>query len=185
MEKKILFLFLLLPVIAFSQETINLSGTWRFAIDRNDAGIAQKWYALLLEDYIELPGSMLENRKGDPVTAQTPWTGSLYDSTYYYSPAMEKYRQPGNIKFPFFLTPDFHYTGAAWYQTTVTVPKNWNGKTIQLFLERPHIETTVWVDSLQAGEAQYSLCVPHLWKRRSIWERKCLHGTSLNLLYIN
>jgi lysophospholipase L1-like esterase len=75
---------------------------------------------------------------------------------------MEKYRRPGNVKFPFFLTPDFHYTGVAWYQTSVTVPKNWKGKTIQLFLERPHIETSVWVDSRQAGEEQYSLCVPHV-----------------------
>ncbi|MDR1918762.1 MAG: beta-glucuronidase, partial [Tannerellaceae bacterium] len=111
MKNKLAFLFLFLPALVFAQETIDLSGVWRFAIDRDDAGIAQQWYSQPLDDRIELPGSMLENRKGDPVTAQTQWTGSLYDSAYYYSPKMEKYRRPGNVKFPFFLTPDFHYTG--------------------------------------------------------------------------
>jgi hypothetical protein len=102
-------LYLLLPLSVFSENTLDLSGKWRFAIDRENTGIAQKWYAKTLKDQIGLPGSMLENRKGDRVTAQTQWTGSMYDSTYYFSPAMEKYRQPDNIKFPFFLTPDFHY----------------------------------------------------------------------------
>lgn len=179
--KKILFFLLLFPAIVFSQETIDLSGVWRFAIDRNDVGITQKWYAQSLEDHIKLPGSMLQNRKGNSVTAQTQWTGSLFDSTYYYSPAMEKYRQPGNIKFPFFLTPDFHYTGAAWYQTTVTVPENWKGKTVQLFLERPHIETTVWVDSMQAGDAQYSLCVPHLYDLTSFLQAGQSHTISVRV----
>jgi hypothetical protein len=162
--KNYIFSFLLLvPALSFAQEIIDLSGIWRFAIDRENAGITQKWYEQTLDDQIRLPGSMIENRKGDPVTAQTKWTGSLYDSTYYYSPAMEKYRRPGNVKFPFFLTPDFHYTGAAWYQTTVVIPENREGYAIQLFLERPHIETTVWIDSKQAGEEQYSLCVPHIY----------------------
>jgi hypothetical protein len=146
-----------------ASETINLSGTWRFAIDKNDAGIVQQWYNNILDDRIELPGSMPENRKGDPVTANTRWTGSLYDSTYYYSPAMAKYRQEGNLKFPFFLTPDFHYVGVAWYQTTVEIPKSWKDKQVRLFLERPHIETTVWIDNRPTGESQYSLSVPHVY----------------------
>ncbi|GHT58184.1 beta-glucuronidase [Bacteroidia bacterium] len=168
-------------MLAFAQKTLDLSGTWRFAIDKDDVGITQKWFSKLLEDKIELPGSMLENRKGDVVTADTKWTGSMYDSTYYYSPAMEKYRQPGNIKFPFFLTPDFHYTGAAWYQTTVAIPKNWNGKDIQLFLERPHIETTVWVDSQQAGEEQYSLCVPHVYDLTALLQAGKQHTITIRI----
>jgi hypothetical protein len=163
MKNYISSLLLLFHVFAFAQETIDLSGAWRFAIDRDDVGVTQKWHDQSLTDRITLPGSMLENRKGDVVTAQTQWTGSMYDSTYYYSKAMAKYRQPGNVKFPFFLTPDFHYTGAAWYQTTVAIPENWKGKDVRLFLERPHIETTVWVDAHQAGKEQYSYCVPHIY----------------------
>jgi hypothetical protein len=174
-------MLLLFPVLSFAQETIDLSGTWRFAIDRDDAGITQKWYDQTLTDQLTLPGSMLENRKGDVVTAQTKWTGSMYDSTYYYSPAMASYRQPGHVKFPFFLTPDFHYTGAAWYQTTVTVPKNWKGRAIQLFLERAHIETTVWVDSKQVDEAQYSLCVPHIYDLTAFLQAGNRHTISIRV----
>lgn len=147
----------------FSQYQIDLSGEWRFAIDRENRGINEKWYSGTLPDKIMLPGSMAENLKGDEVTVKTHWTGSLYDSSYYYNPRLEKYRQAGNVKFPFFLTPDRHYTGPAWYQTTVDIPASWKGKEIKLFLERPHIETRVWVDQRSVGEEQYSLSVPHVY----------------------
>lgn len=59
-----------------AQESISLTGSWDFAI-----GDSAKY-----EDYVMLPGSMLTNDKGNPVTINTPWTGSLYDSSYYYNP---------------------------------------------------------------------------------------------------
>ena len=111
-------------------------------------------------DYVMLPGSMLTNGKGDIVTTKTQWTGSLYDSSYYYNPYMEKYRQAGEMKFPFFLTPERHYTGKAWYRRSVYIPKAMKGQRITLFLERPHIETTVYVNGKEVGH-QMSLSVPH------------------------
>ena len=143
-----------------AQKIIDLSGKWSFSIDRQDNGEKEKWFSHTLNDFINLPGSMPEKLKGDEVTAKTQWTGSLYDSSYYYNPYMEKYRKEGNIKFPFFLTPDKHYVGAAWYQKEVNIPADWKGERILLFLERPHIETTVWVNGQKTG-MQNSLCVPH------------------------
>lgn len=105
---------------------------------------------------------MPEKLKGDDVTVRTKWTGSLYDSSYYFNPYMEKYRIDGKVKLPFFLTPDKHYVGVAWYQKRVTVPGDWKGERVVLFLERPHIETTVWVDRQEAG-MRNSLCVPHVY----------------------
>ena len=64
-----------------------------------------------LDDSINLPGSMPEKLKGDEVTVRTQWTGSLYDSSYYFNPYMEKYKIEGQVKLPFFLTPDKHYVG--------------------------------------------------------------------------
>lgn len=61
--------------------------------------------------------------RGEKVTAHTVWTGSTYDSSYYFNPFMEKYRTEGNVKYPFFLTPDRHYVGMAWYKRTVGIPK--------------------------------------------------------------
>ena len=147
MKNILLFLCTLLfgSLCSFAQTSIDLSGTWQFRIDRNNQGIQEQWYKQNLEETILLPGSMPERGKGDEVTAQTDWTGSLYDSSYYYNPYMEKYRKAGNVKLPFFLTPTKHYVGVAWYKKEVTLPKDWKGKRITLFLERPHTETTVWL----------------------------------------
>ena len=93
--------------------SFSLSGKWDFQIDREDAGIKEQWFNKSLDESINLPGSMPEKLKGDNVTARTQWTGSLYDSSYYFNPYMEKYRIEGQVKLPFFLTPDKHYVGAS------------------------------------------------------------------------
>ncbi|MDO4163238.1 MAG: beta-glucuronidase [Bacteroides sp.] len=166
MKKKPLLIILLLYALALDvvaqNHSLSLAGQWKFRIDREDVGVTEKWFAKTLDDHINLPGSMPERLKGDDVTARTRWTGSLYDSSYYFNPYMEKYRIDGQVKLPFFLTPDKHYVGVAWYQKEVTVPADWKGERIQLFLERPHIETTIWVNRKQVG-MQNSLCVPHVY----------------------
>lgn len=142
--------------------SVSLSGKWAFQIDREDKGIREEWFNKTLNDRINLPGSMPEKLKGDDVTVRTRWTGSLYDSSYYFNPYMEKYRIDGQVKLPFFLTPDKHYVGVAWYQKRVTVPDSWKGERVVLFLERSHIETTVWINRQEVG-MQNSLCVPHVY----------------------
>lgn len=142
--------------------SVCLSGKWAFQIDREDKGVREEWFNKTLSDRINLPGSMPEKLKGDDVTVRTKWTGSLYDSSYYFNPYMEKYRIDGQVKLPFFLTPDKHYVGVAWYQKKVTVPDSWKGERIVLFLERPHIETTVWINHREVG-MRNSLCVPHVY----------------------
>ena len=123
--KKILFLCLALwSTTLHAQHVISLSGIWDFAVgdtvDANGSPLRSKY-----SDFVTLPGSMLTNDKGIPVSLTTPWTGSLYDSSYYYNPRMELYRQEGKMKFPFFLTPAKHYVGAAWYRKRVYVPGDW------------------------------------------------------------
>lgn len=139
-----------ISLFSFTQETVNLAGSWQLAI-----GDTAKY-----TDDVVLPGSMLTNGKGNPVTVNTPWTGSLYDSSYYYNPFMEQYRRQENIKFPFFLTPEKHYVGKAWYRKSVYVPDSWKKKHVTLYLERPHIETTVYVNSQKVG-SNNSLSAPH------------------------
>jgi hypothetical protein len=156
----LLLCLMLLALTATAQHHISLNGTWEFGIDRNDVGTAEEWYKHTLTDEIHLPASMTEQLKGDPVTARTVWTATLYDSSYYFNPYMEKYRVEGNVKLPFFLTPDRHYVGVAWYKRTVEIPAGWRGERVVLYLERPHIETEVWVNGRPAG-MRNSLCVPH------------------------
>ncbi|MET0570532.1 MAG: sugar-binding domain-containing protein [Pedobacter agri] len=132
-------------------QSISLKGKWRFKIDAADEGVKGKWYATSLPETINLPGSMAENLKGDDITLKTKWTGSIYDSSYFYHPRLEKYRKPGNLKIPFWLTPAKHYTGAAWYQKDVEIPAKWKGKRVVLSLEYPHSETRVWIDDVEIG----------------------------------
>ena len=152
---KRLFLFAFIVCSSFAtavraKQVIDLSAAWDFAV-----GDSARY-----DDYVMLPGSMLTNGKGDAVSVNTRWTGSLYDSSYYFNPYMAKYRVEGQMKFPFFLTPERHYVGRAWYRRTIYVPKAWGDQRVTLFLERPHIETTVYVNGREAGH-QMSLSVPH------------------------
>ncbi|HOM64022.1 MAG TPA: glycoside hydrolase family 2 TIM barrel-domain containing protein [Dysgonamonadaceae bacterium] len=149
-------------IIVAQNTTLDLSGIWQFQIDRNDVGVKEQWFSKKLVDKITLPGSMNENRKGDDVTLHTQWTASIYDSSFFYNPRLEKYRDPDNLKLPFWLTPVKYYVGVAWYQKEVTIPANWKGKRIVLFLERPHIETRVWANNKEIG-MQNSLSVPHVY----------------------
>jgi len=152
----VLFLFLLSN--ALQAQTISIQGKWRFKIDANDEGLKAKWFNAVLPETINLPGSMNENFKGDDITLKTKWTGSIYDSSYFYNPSLAKYRQANNIKIPFWLTPNKHYVGVAWYQKDIQIPADWNGKRMVLSLEYPHSETRVWIDDIEIG-SQYTFVV--------------------------
>lgn len=132
-----------------ARETLPLQGTWQFATGEP-----------VYTDSIVLPGSMLTNGKGNDVGLNTKWTGSLYDMSYYYADRYAPYREEGNIKFPFFLTPDKEYVGKAFYRREVSVPSGWKDKRIILNLERPHIETTVRINGKTVGH-DMSLSTPH------------------------
>ena len=156
----ILCAFFLLAIQKASCQQISLAGSWRFALDRNNAGETERWFTKKLEETVSLPGTMTENGKGDDVTLQTKWTGSIYDSSFFFRASLAKYRQPDHLKIPFWLTPLKHYVGVAWYQKEVDIPAGWNRKRIILFLERAHIQTKLWVDDQEAGYNN-SLVAPH------------------------
>ena len=94
---------------SIAAQTISLAGPWDFSLGDST----------VYHDYVMLPGSMLTNDKGDIVSTKTQWTGSLYDSSFYFNPYMAKYRVEGQMKFPFFLTPERHYVGNAWYKRSI------------------------------------------------------------------
>ncbi len=144
----------------FIEEKIPLSGEWNFAIDSLDRGIEEEWYNRILPEKVTLPGSMAENDKGYEVTLSTDWTGDIVDRSYFTDEKYAKYRQPGNIKIPFWLKPVKYYKGVAWYQKEIEIPSGWADKNITLFLERCHWETTVFVNGKKAGSCN-SLATPH------------------------
>jgi len=129
-------------------EKINLAGRWQITWGEGRQG------------YVSLPGSMLTNHIGEPPSVDTKWTASIYDSSFYFNPYMAKFRTTDNFKLPFSLTPEKTYVGKAVYERQVFIPSIFPEGRVFLYLERPHIETTVFVNGNMAGH-QTSLSVAH------------------------
>jgi len=154
--------FLLLQAsFLFAENTIDLSGQWRIALDREDAGQKQEWFKTSLpgDDTIHLPGSIQRQGYGDMPGPDTPWTGAIVYSEWD-KPQYAPYRKADNFKIPFWLQPEKYYKGVTWFQKKVTIPPSWENKHITLMLERPHWETKVWVDSAALGVKNY-LSIAH------------------------
>jgi hypothetical protein len=145
---------------------LDLSGAWTLALDPENRGERQHWYAADLPTpagALTLPGSIQAQGYGDEIALDTPWTGTIVDRSLFDDPRYAPYRQPGQIKVPFWLQPEKYYVGAAWVQRTVTIPHEWQGRRITLTLERPHWETAVWLDDQPLGRCD-SLATPHVYE---------------------
>ncbi len=110
---------------AVMQDTIDLSGLWRFQLDPMGFGKTpgSEMYLAKLSETIVLPGSTDQGGKGIKNTAQ------------YVDRLSRKYE----------------YNGPAWYQREVVIPESWSDRRIELELERCHWETTVYVDGREVG----------------------------------
>jgi hypothetical protein len=145
---------------------LNLSGAWTLALDPEDRGELMRWYAATLPTpagALTLPGSIQAQGYGDDISLDTPWTGTIVDRSLFDDPRYAPYRQPGQIKTPFWLQPEKYYAGPAWVQRTVTIPHEWCGRRLTLTLERPHWETAVWLDDQPLGRRD-SLATAHVYE---------------------
>ncbi len=145
------------PVMA-QTEGMDLGGRWSSRLDREDRGESEKWFERELPDAVA--GVLPAPGPGDPASMQTKWTGSI-NRIWTNDPYYKQYQTPDNFKMPFWLQPETHYVGAAWYQRQIEIPSRWRGKRISLRLERPHWKTTVWLDDRCVG-SQDSLGTPHV-----------------------
>ena len=90
MKRLLIALSFIIYHLSFSSvaaQTISLAGPWDLSLGD----------ITVYHDYVMLPGSMLTNGKGNDVTTKTQWTGSLYDSSFYFNPYMAKYRVEGQM----------------------------------------------------------------------------------------
>jgi len=115
----------------------SIAGEWRLRLDPSDAGVADEWFnkADTFPDIIHLPGSTDEQHFGNKNDA----------------------RDPGH------LTRAYWFIGPVWYEREVTIPEEWKGKRITLFLERCHWETQAWFDGYPLG-LQNSLSTPQVYE---------------------
>ncbi|EON78392.1 Beta-galactosidase [Lunatimonas lonarensis] len=103
-------------------ETMDLSGEWRFELDRDGKGMEEEWFSRDLSDKVQLPGTTDENQKGDFIDER----------------AEDR------------LSRVWYWKGAAWYQREIDIPDSWQGKRVQLFLERTK-DTHVWLNGTYCG----------------------------------
>lgn len=130
-------------------ETLSLAGPWTVSLDNQRRSVP-----------VTLPGSLDRQCIGFPVTIDTAWTGTIFDRSYFDAPAYAPYREPDNLKIPFWLQPTTRFVGVARYEREFTLPPDWTGQPLRLHLERPHGTTRVWIDDRDLGRAD-SLSVPH------------------------
>lgn len=111
--------FLFVAPSAWAQkDKIDLSGKWGFQLDATDFERAFEnsgAHKDLLNDQVTLPGTTDSNKKGIQTT-----------------------NKPINR-----LSRYYEYVGPAWYQKEVVIPESWEGKSIELELER-----ILWMSSL-------------------------------------
>ncbi len=174
------FLFTITACRQKEEQILDLSGEWNYQLDEHETGETEQWYRSDFSATITLPGALRDKGIGREPDLETDWTGSIYDSSWYFNPAMEKYRQKGNVKFPFWLTPVTHYKGMAWFQRDVELPSSWEGSDLVLYLERPHWQTNVWFDSVAIG-SDNSLSVPHRFVIPSKMATQGLHRLTIRV----
>lgn len=128
---------------------LDLSGDWQIKL--GDAA----WESRM----IHLPGSLQSQGFGPLPSATQTW---MLDPQYApgWDPRFREWETGANPKFVPFLTPERHYVGPATYERDVVIPHDWQGKHIELTLERPHWFTTVTVDGQEVGKGD-RLGVPH------------------------
>jgi hypothetical protein len=144
-----------------ASESIDLSGSWRFAIDASDADLQQQWYQTSLpgSDTLELPGSMQEQGSATfPDLQRRGW--EIFESRMEQAEITLRTEQRTILKMPFWLQPDRYIW--VWHGI-----KNGNNSE---FLEKQTITTNIGaaalgnavcvVDSKEAGSVNY-LSVPH------------------------
>lgn len=111
--------------VAASPDTLSLAGTWRFQFDPMNFGTTagSELYLRTLSDSITLPGSTDLAGKGIINTA------SHIDR----------------------LSRKVEYCGPAWYQREIIIPESWDGRHIELELERAHWSVDIFIDGQLAG----------------------------------
>ena len=139
MRKTLTLSCLLMTSTLLDAATLNLSGEWDFALDPEDRWLEAGPESWSFDDTIPLPGTTAEAGKGDPLEIELNLE----------HPAMRHLHQK------------FSYIGPAWYRRTVEIPSEWDGKSVELLLERVIWETRVWVNGERVENAEDSLSVPH------------------------
>ncbi len=123
-------------------ERLDLSGIWKYRTDYADSGIINEYYKEKFElDGFVLPGSTCDNSIGKK-------------QEYYDELTREALRAPREA---------YEYIAPLWLQKEIDVPKEFEGKSLKLFLERVNIASELWIDGEKIGRQIIELSAPHIY----------------------
>ncbi len=113
-----------------AERRLSLAGEWRFGLDPEDAGLAQRWFAHpdALPERIRVPGSWQGQGFGAE-TEQEVWDFRLRARTFRAA-----------------------YTGTGWYARAFHVPPEWDGRRLWLHFGGAHPSAEVWLNGERLGE---------------------------------
>ncbi|MGV8136553.1 MAG: sugar-binding domain-containing protein [Mangrovibacterium sp.] len=120
------------------REKLSLAGSWMLKTDPSARGLQEHWQDSSFVEEVLLPGTLEENGKGEKVGNRT--TDHL-NQTYTY-------------------------TGAAWFQRDVVIPRSWANREVTLFVERTKA-SRIWVDGRYVGQCS-RLSVPHRYRLKGL-----------------
>jgi len=119
------------PVLLHQGERrVSLRGAWAFALDPDDRGVAERWFANpdRLFERISVPGCWQGQGFGTDAK-DTVWDFRLEARTFRAT-----------------------YTGAGWYGKALSIPDDWAGQRVWLNFGGAHPSAEVWLDGVRLGE---------------------------------
>jgi len=119
------------PVLLHPDERrVSLRGEWAFALDPEDRGVAERWFAEpdRLSATIAVPGSWQGQGHGSDAK-DTVWDFRLEARTFRAT-----------------------YAGTGWYGKAISIPDDWAGQRVWLNFGGAHPSAEVWLDGIRLGE---------------------------------
>ena len=127
---------ILTTILQAEPMNMELSGEWKLKLDAGDAMVdipPEQW---TFPDSMELPGTTDLAKKGPRITSPIPYN--------------------------YHLNREYAHLGPAYYKREITIPDDWQGMAVELFLERVMWQSRVWIDGKEISKPQDSLNTPHL-----------------------
>ncbi len=105
---------------------LNLSGPWSFALDPDDIGLREKWFALAapFDTPVKVPGAWQAQGIGD----------------HRHRPA------PSQSVMPPVEMEKVSYRGTGWYRRSFHIPQTWQNKQVWLNMGGTHPVCEIWLD---------------------------------------
>ena len=119
------------PVLLHPEERrVSLRGDWRFCLDPEDCGAAERWFAQpdRFTETIAVPGSWQGQGFGTDAKDMV-WDFRLEARTFRAT-----------------------YTGTGWYGKCISIPAEWAGQRVFLNFGGVHPSAEVWLDGVRLGE---------------------------------